>query len=154
MRRTATIGLVLLWLVAGALPAVAGPSRRIPLLLRIEGYVGEPPAGVVALARWVVGVKDDRYTLIITKLEPSPGANVAYWNILNALEPLPIAMMLMGKTATLAKFTGTPPGEKIALTGSFEMRRGPSTLLLHKVDVLGTPIPAATSHPTSAVPPA
>jgi hypothetical protein len=57
-------------------------------------------------------------------------------------------MTLMGKRATLAGFTSTPEGQKIALTGSFEWRRGPATLLLHDVEALGTPVAAATPRPT------
>jgi hypothetical protein len=58
-------------------------------------------------------------------------------------------MTLFGKAATLATFTGTRPGEKIALDGSFELRRGPASLLLNRVETLGTPVPAATPPPTS-----
>jgi hypothetical protein len=150
MPRAAAIAGVLLSLSAGAMPAGARPIRPMPLRLRIEGYVGEPPAGVVALARWVVAVKADQYTLTVTKLEPSPSAKIAYWDILNALEPLPIAMTLFGKGATLAKFTGTRAGEKIVLDGSFELQRGPASLLLNSVEAPGTPVPAATPPPTGA----
>jgi hypothetical protein len=152
MPRAVTIAIMLLSLVAGVLPAGAGPIRPLPLRVRIEGYVGEPPAGVVALARWVVAVQADQYTLTVTKLEPSPSAKVAYWDILNALEPLPIALTLFGKAATLAAFTGARPGEKIALDGSFELRRGPASLLLNRVDALGTPVPAPSPPATSASP--
>jgi hypothetical protein len=150
MPRVVVIAIMLLSLVAGVRPAGAGPIRPLPLRVRIEGYVGAPPAGVVALARWVVVVRADQYTLTVTKLEPSPSAKVAYWDILNALEPLPIALTLFGKAATLAAFTHAPPGQKVTLDGSLELRRGPASLLLNRVEALGTPVPAATPPPTSA----
>jgi hypothetical protein len=147
MIRTIALAIALAFSLV-AVSAAAGPIRPLPMRLRIEGYVGTAPAGVVSLARWVVAVGDRRYSLTVTKLQPGASAKVAYWDILNALEPLPIAMTLMGKRATLATFTGTPDGQKIALTGSFEWRRGPATLLLHDVEALGTPVAAATPQPT------
>ena len=151
MTRTTALAVALAFALV-AVSAVAGAIRPLPMRLRIEGYVGTPPTGVVSLARWVVAVEDRQYSLTVTKLQPGASAKVAYWDILNALEPLPIAMTLMGKRATLAAFTGTPDGQKIALTGSFEWRRGPATFLLHDVETMGTPVAAATPPPTETSP--
>ena len=145
----AAIAVVLLSLVVGVLPATARRIRPMPLRLRIEGYVGAPPTGVVALARWVVDVQGAQYTLTVTTLEPGASAKIAYWDIINALEPLPVAMTLFGKTATLAAFTHAAPGQQIAIDGAFELRRGPSSLLVNRVEPLGTPAPGATP-PASA----
>jgi hypothetical protein len=136
-----------------AMPAAARPLRPMPLQLRVEAFVGTPAPAVTALAHWTVSVSGKEHTLTVTKLEPI-GADVAYWTILNALEPLPVAMTIFGPAALRRQLTHTPPGQLVALRGAFELRRGPSTLLLSGPEPLGTPVSVPTPGTTAAPTPA
>ncbi len=121
----------------------------MPLRLRIEGFVGPAPP-VTALANWTVDVGGNQYALTVTKLQPS--ADVAFWHVLNALEPLPIAMTIFGDRAVLRRLTETPPGQAVVMDGSFELRRGSASLLLRSVEVLGTPVPLPSATKGSGTP--
>ena len=121
-----------------ALPqrAASQVSRPYPILMRIEGFVGEKPEAVKALDRWTVAVGGATYTFHVTKLQPS--VDIAYWNILNRLEPLPITLTLYGDAELLQRFIDTRPREHIRMTGNFEMGPGPVTFQLAAIDQLGT----------------
>jgi hypothetical protein len=136
-----------------AISAAARPGRPMPLQLRIEAFVGAPAPAVTALAHWTVSVSGKEHTLTVMKLQPI-GADVAYWTILNALEPLPVAMTIVGPAALRRELTHTPPGQLVALRGAFELRRGPSMLLLSGLEPLGTPIPVPTPGAMTAATPA
>jgi hypothetical protein len=111
-------------------------------VLRTTGYVGPKPEGVKSLARWVVAVGGAQYTIHLIELEPI-GVDIAYWTILNRLEPLPIAMTVYGDAELLRRFTGAPAGVPMVLTGSFEFGPGPATLLLSSVEPAPVPSPSA-----------
>jgi hypothetical protein len=137
---------VLQWLgvmaLAAAAPlATAQVHRHTPFLLRIEGFVGEKPEGITSLARWIMAVNGKQYQFHVTKLQPI-GVDVAYWNILSNLEPLPVTLTLYGNPPLLRRFKKTPAGERIALVGVFQSGPGPVTLLLRTVESLGTPAPS------------
>ncbi len=118
----------------------------MPLQLHIEGFVGPAP-NVTALANWVVTVDGVQHQLTVTKLQVV-GADVAYWDILNALEPLPIALTVFGNPELRRQFTAVTAGQLVAIDGSFELRRGPASLLLRKIEAIGTPMPLPTAAPT------
>jgi len=130
-------------LLAGT--ASAQINSPYPLLLRVEGYVGAKPEGVTSLARWIIAVDGAPYTMHITKLLPL-GAQVAYWNIINQLEPLPITLTLYGDPSVLRRFVDTPPGQRISMTGNFTAGPGPVTLQLGTLEWLedSAPTPAKT----------
>ena len=139
---------------------VASGPRAIPfpILMRIEGFVGAKPAGVKSLARWVVAIDGARVTFHVTKLEPR-GVDIAYWTILNQLEPLPITLTVYGDPLLLHKFREAAPGMPIAVVGNFVLGPGPATLLLESVDTLpwpttgaavATPCAAPAGRPTAA----
>ena len=130
-------------------PALAGPPQRpYPIPLRIEGFVGTKPEGIKALERWVVAVGDARFVFHVTKLVPI-GVDIAYWDILNRLEPLPVTLTLYGDPELVSKFTAAPAGVPIAVRGTLEFGPGPITLLLSTVEPLPWPTPSAALETTS-----
>jgi hypothetical protein len=102
---------------------------------RITGFVGRKPEGVKSLARWVIAVDDAHFDFHVTKLEPI-GVDIAYWNILNRLEPLPITATLYGDAELVRQFTAAPANSAIVVTGNLQLGPGPVTLLLKKVEPL------------------
>ena len=158
-RRRASVGVVVLLAVIAFLDraqvASGEPEHPFPIPMRVEGYVGTKPEGVTSLARWVVAIDGVQYTFHVIKLVPL-GVDIAYWTILNKLEPLPVTLTLYGDPQLLREFIDAPAGMAIALTGNFEFGPGPATLMLSSVDPLPAPTPgaaAATPSPhTSAAP--
>jgi hypothetical protein len=147
-RTSHIVALALAALIVATPMAAFEAVRPYPILMRIEGYVGEKPPGITSLARWVIAGAGAQYTFHVTKLEPS--VDIAYWNILNLLEPLPVTLTLYGSQPLLQRFAATPPGQPIALTGNFESGPGPVTLLLTAVDPLPTPTTAPALPPQAA----
>ena len=139
-----------IWLAWMGVAVVAAAVHPMPLQLHIEGFIGPAP-NVTALATWVVDVDGIQHRLTVTKLQPV-GADVPYWQILNALEPLPIAMTVFGSPELRGQFTSVPPGQLVAIDGSFELRRGPVSLMLRTVEPIGTPVPLPTAPATPPTP--
>lgn len=140
LRFPASVSLVFLVVSHGPSPAAQIPDQT-PVVARITGFVGVKPEGVKSLAHWVVAVGGAQFDFYVTKLEPI-GVDIAYWNILNRLEPLPVTVTLYGDTELVRQFTSTPPGTAIVVTGNLEFGPGPVTLLLRKVE------PPPTAPPT------
>ena len=138
--RRAARWLSVLAIVAAAHAAGAQIHRHAPFLLRIEGFVGEKPEGVTSVARWVMAVDGTPYIFHVTKLRPI-GVDIAWWNIISNLEPLPVTLTLYGNPRLIERFTQTPPGERVALVGNFQSGPGPVTLLLGSIESLATPAP-------------
>jgi len=138
-RRVAPL-LIALAIITAARAECGEIERLSPFLMRVEGFVGEKPEGITSLARWVVAIDGRQYPFHVTKLQPI-GVDIAYWNILNFLEPLPVSLTLYGDPALLQRFTGAPPGTPIAITGNFQAGAGPVSLLLTTVEPLATPSP-------------
>jgi hypothetical protein len=115
----------------------------VPIVIRVEGYVGEKPAHLKSLDRWVVATNDTQRVFHVTALRPI-GRDIAYWTILSALEPMPVTLMLYGDPGLLRQVTDAPPGEPIAMVGSFQLGPGPATLMLQSVELLPTPTAAST----------
>jgi hypothetical protein len=136
--RRALQWLGVLMIAAAAHLAAAQVRRHVPFLLRIEGFVGQKPEGIRSLARWVMAVNGKQYVVHVTKLQPI-GVDVAWWNIISNLEPLPVTLTLYGNAPLLRRFKKTPAGERIALTGVFQSGPGPVTLLLRSVESLDRP---------------
>src|SRR5262249_51397568 len=130
-------------------PASADRARPFPILIRVEGFVGAKPEGGKSLGRWGVAVGGAQYTFHITKLVPI-GVDIAYWNILNQLEPLPVTLTLYSNPQLLDAFTTAPAGVPIAVTGNFEFGPGPVTLMAASVELLPPSTPEATSTAASA----
>ena len=147
-RRPIALWLCLITALATAAHAAAGDNLRVfPIVMRVDGYVGEKPEQVKSLARWVVAVGDKQFVLHVTKLQPI-GTDVAYWTILNALEPLPVTVTLYGDSQLIEQFSQTPSGRPIAITGNFEAGPGPVTLMLRAID----PLPIPSPEPTRTTP--
>lgn len=128
-------GLVALGAVAAARPGLALVARPFPLVVRMEGYVGDKPDGVKAIERWVFAVDGLPVVFHLTKLRVI-NADVAWWNITSNLAPLPITLTLYGDDALRGRFVHTPAGEKIAVTGVLESGPGPVTLLMSTIETL------------------
>jgi hypothetical protein len=138
--RRAASWLAVIAIVAAAHVAAAQIHRPAPFLLRIEGFVGQKPEGIKSLARWVMALNGNQYTFHVTKLQPI-GVDIAFWNIINSLEPLPVTLTLYGDPGLVQRFTQTPAGERIAILGNFQAGPGPVTLLLGAIESLATPAP-------------
>jgi len=109
-------GLVLLALVAAS-PVAAEVLRHgmaRPIEARIEGYVGEKPADVVADAKWVISCEGKKYPFHVIRLR-IVGGDVSPMNVLTAAAPYPVTFYLRADTPTLAQFAATPAGQKITL---------------------------------------
>jgi hypothetical protein len=146
-----SIALALAAWIIFATAARAQIHSPYPLLLRVEGYVGAKPEGGTSLARWTIAVDGAPYTMHVTKLVPL-GAQVAYWNIINQLEPLPITLTLYGDPTVLRRFIDTPSGQRISMTGNFTAGPGPVTLQLGTIESLESPasVTAAPTPPATA----
>ena len=140
--------LVLIAVVAGARAAPARVRRASPILVRVEGFVGEKPRPLRSLARWVVAINGAQYSFHVTRLQPI-GTDIAFWNILNQLEPLPVTLTLYGEPDLLRQFAATPPGQPIGITGVLQLGPGPVTLLLRAVEPLPTSSPSPTVGATA-----
>jgi len=136
-----TVALSLLAAVAEQRGAAAQIEHPVPFLVRLEGFVGPKPEGVKSLDRWVVAIDGVPYTFHVMLLQPS--VDIAYWNILNKLEPLPITLTLYGDPALLQRFIDTPAGQRIRMIGNFVAGPGPVTLQLTSIEAL-TVTPGAT----------
>jgi hypothetical protein len=121
-------------------PAPALVPDQFSIVARITGFVGAKPEGVKSLARWVLAVGGTQFDFHVTKLEPI-GVDIAYWTILNRLEPLPVTATLYGDAELVRQFTSAPPGTAILVTGNLELGPGPVTWLLTKVEALPPPAP-------------
>jgi len=119
--------------LCGATRSAAQVIRPYPIVVRITGYVGPKPEGVKSLERWTVDVDGAPYTMHVTELQPI-GVDIAYWTILNRLEPLPIAMTIYGSPDLLKAFTGASPNVPVVITGNLELGPGPVSLLLRSVE--------------------
>lgn len=116
-------------------PGVAQVVRPFPLMVRMEGFVGDKPEGMKAIERWVFAVDGLPVIFHLTKLRVI-GTDVAWWNITSNLAPLPITLTLYGDAALRRRFLDTPAGERIALTGELETGPGPVTLLVLRIEAL------------------
>ena len=70
-------------------------ERVFPIVLRVEGYVGEKPEHVQVAGALGHRRRGKQYVFHVTRLQPI-GIDIAYWTILNALEPLPVTLTLYG----------------------------------------------------------
>lgn len=120
------------------MPAFAPVLTAPPILAHVAGYVGVKPEGVKAQARWVIAVGERHVTLHVTELRPI-AIDIAYWTILNALEPLPITFTLYGDAAVVERFSGAPAGAKLSMLGALHMGPGPVTFLLDSIGVTAPP---------------
>lgn len=137
--------LAVLWPVAVAQGQRLGVA---PITLRIEGFVGPKPAGLVTQATWVVRVQKKKYTLQVTRLDVLTG-NTAYFDVIAALEPYPYAFTFYGDGQTLRMLTQASADQKIAIIGNAQMAQLPGVLLISSIEAVAAPTPPTSSTPGS-----
>lgn len=152
MRRTHWSS-VFVWLVLALQlwPVALAHGQRFgaaPITLRIEGFVGAAPPGLVTQATWVMRVQEKKYTLQVTRLEVLTG-NTAYFDVIAALAPYPYAFTVYGDEPTLRLLTQTSPDQKLAIIGNAQMGQLPGQLLLSSVELLAAPTPPTSATPRS-----
>jgi hypothetical protein len=134
---------VVLLLTVVALDAAAVPRfGPLPISMRIEGYVGSKPEGVSTQATWRLRVhgKDD-LVLHVTLLQVLTG-DVAYFDVISALEFYPYAFAVYGPEESMQVLTQAAAGQKIGLLGTAQMSQLPGTLMLSSAELVMAPTPA------------
>jgi hypothetical protein len=135
-------------LLAAAMPAHSRPRGREAFSVRLDGYIGTKPESVPIEVKWTVSVKGDPYDLFVTKLRVLNG-NIAYYDIINALEPYRTALTIVGDDEILDRFATAPAEQKISVIGFMEFAGGARYFMISSVDYVGSP-PTAQKTPTAA----
>ena len=125
--------------------AAHGQRRSLsgPYLVRITGYLGPKLERPILLTSWKVNRGRDIYDLRVTKLDVLTG-NIAYFNIVTALEPYSPAFEIAGDDTGVAEFVATPPGQTMVIIGSLRINPAARILMISTVERSGlTPSPSA-----------
>ena len=111
------VGIGVLGLVArGAADELEqGLSVPIPILVRIEGYIGTKPADYDTLADWLLSCLGKEYPFQVTKIDV-PQGDVSYMAIVDNARPYHLTYYLRGPNEFLKAFMATPPGEPMAFS--------------------------------------
>ena len=128
-RRRLYGGVVGLLCVALAATIVHAQRRFLegPVLVRITGYKGPKLEKPILLTSWKVNRARDIYELRVIKLDVLTG-NVAYFNIVEALEPYTPAFEIAGDNKAMAEFFAAADGEPFVMIGS--LRFGTNRILM------------------------
>jgi len=126
--------------VAPAVPVQARPLGRQVYTVRIEGYVGTKPASTPLEVSWTVSLKGESYKLFVTKMKVLTGS-VAYYDIIQALEPYQTALTIVGDDDQLDLFATAPAAQEISVTGVLQFTGSAHYLMVSKVDYIGPPPP-------------
>ena len=118
-----------------------------PQLVRIEVVLGAKPPGPLPLTSWKVSYRDDLYDLHVSKLRVLDG-NVAYFNIVDRLEPYWPSFSIAGDETAIQAFINAPHGEPLVILGYLRIDPAARVLMLSSV-AIASPTPA----PTIATPP-
>lgn len=142
-------GLVWVALLALLCPLAQAQVRRFgsaPITVRIEGFVGQKPAGAVTEATWVVRVQGEECTLQVMQLQVLAG-NTAYFNIIEALTPYAYAFTVYGDAQALRTLTQAPPNQNIAIIANAQMAQLPGLLFISSIELLAEPTPTTLPTP-------
>jgi hypothetical protein len=90
-------------------------SVPIPILVRIEGYIGTKPADYDNLADWLLSCLGKEYPFQVTKIDVLQG-DVSYMDIVENARPYHLTYYLRGPDQFLKAFVATPPGERMAFS--------------------------------------
>jgi hypothetical protein len=140
--RYAVVALLALLVFSGAHPAQARRDSLTPIVIRVTGYLGEKRDKPILLTSWKVNRGRDVYHWHVIKLEVLSG-NLAYFNIVNQLEPYDPAFSIAGDTQGINAFINAPPGETIVVIGYLRLAAAIRTLMIDTV----TTLPAGTATP-------
>lgn len=140
-RRYLCGALVALLLLAGAGPAQGRRFSLTPIFIRITGYLGPKREKPILLTSWKVNRGRDIYDLHVIKLEVLNG-NIAYFNIVDQLEPYDPAFSIGGDNQAVRDFVSAPPGETLIIMGYLRLESALRTFMIDTV------APAAVTTPT------
>lgn len=124
--------LATLLLLADAAPAQGRKLGLTPIFIRITGYLGAKRDKPILLTSWNVNRGRDVYAWRVIKLEVLSG-NIAYFNIVEQLEPYDPAFNIAGDTRGIDTFIATPPGEIFTVMGYLRFDGGFRTLMIDTV---------------------
>lgn len=97
-------------------PAAAFAARNMPVSLRMEAYAAKKPDGVPAIAQWRVTRRGNEMPLTVTKMNVTSGG-LAYYQVVSALEPYPIAFDLKGDDKFLDKISASTADKPVLIMG-------------------------------------
>jgi hypothetical protein len=144
--RSCVVVFAALPLLQASAPAVHAQRRMLggPYMVRITAYLGAKLDRPVLLTSWKVNRVRDIYDLRVVKLDVLTG-NVAYFNIVNQLEPYSPAFAIGGDNEAVNAFINTPPGEPIVIIGSLRINSADRILMLSTVERTSFATPAAAT---------
>jgi hypothetical protein len=125
--------------------AAHGQRRGVsgPYLVRITGYLGPKLERPILLTSWKVNRGRDIYDLRVIKLDVLTG-NIAYFNIVNALEPYSPAFEIAGDDKGVAEFVATPAGQPMVIIGSLRINPAARILMISTAERTSFSTPSAS----------
>jgi hypothetical protein len=119
--------------VASLLPAAAGARRVGPRMyaLRMDGYIGEPPAKRREMADLRLRVSGENVRFQVTSARVTSGSMKAA-NVFNQVRPYRPNFILRGPKELLATVRDAPPGTTLQISGQW--RPGSQDLLVSSVE--------------------
>jgi hypothetical protein len=140
--RSLCSALAVLLLLAGAAPAQGRRFSLTPIFIRITGYLGPKKERPILLTSWKINRGRTVYHLHVIKLEVLSG-NIAYFNIVEQLEPYDPAFSFGGDNRAVEAFERAPPGETLVIMGYLRLDASIRTFMMDTVAPLavGSPTP-------------
>ena len=127
---------LVLGLGAALAPVAARARVRGRALMRMDGYLGPPPAGKREQADLVLRVADKDYRFQVTKAVMLSG-NALPADVFNRLAPYKPSLILRGPAELLARFTAAAPDGHLSVSG--QLIAGSRNFLVSAVEVAGAP---------------
>lgn len=103
-----------------------------PFQVRLEAYIGDPPAGVKAPYTWTVGHKGKTYTMQVMKHE-SLSTTLSTMDINNKVYMYKPMFNLEGDDKAIAAFTSAKPGQLMKIMSDMRVDTQPGLLELDTV---------------------
>ena len=146
MWKAKTIALALVAWVVGVTVAHGqmGVLPGMPIGVRLEGYVGQGPAGVTPLVRWTIEVQEKNYKFTATKLDVLSG-NTFYMNIITALDGYPVNLTFTGQQLDMIVNAG--PDTNLTIIGTIQVGGGARYLFVSSVEAAVPTTPSAGQAP-------
>ena len=128
-------GIVLLATGAFELRSADAQRRGVtPIPLELDAYLGTAPEGVRPDYTWVVAHRDQRYTLLVTRLLVR-NARTSAMGLNAAVEPYAVAFTLAGTREAIEALASASPGRLLTLRGQVRISGGARYLMLEAVEV-------------------
>ena len=134
---------VLLAIGMGGLRSAESQRRGVASIpLELDAYLGTAPEGVRPDYTWVVAHRDQRYTLLLTRLLVR-NARTSAMGLDAAVKPYAVAFTLAGTREAIQALTTATPGRLLTLRGQARITGGARYLMLDSVK----PLPARAPEP-------